>query len=235
MIPVVIGARGGSRRIPRKNVRPFAGAPMMTRPIAASREALARVIVSTDDAEIAAVARAAGAEVPFDRPAHLADDHTPIGAVVGHAIESVPLESEWVCLVYATAALLTPATLRAAAARLPDLPPEVDFLVSVCAYPHPVQRAVTADADGCLVLLDPARAQTRTQDLAPSFFDAGQFAFGRRDSWLRHPAYWRGRVTGHVLDRWEAVDIDTEDDWLMAERLWQLRAMESGGPGDAGR
>jgi len=228
MTVAVIAARGGSKRIPRKNIRPFAGVPLIVHPIRTALEAFGRVIVSTDDAEIAAVAQAAGAEVPFLRPASLADDHTPVGAAAAHAIEALDLRDDWVCLVYATAALLDPATLKAAQGQLETLPEHVDFLVSVATYPHPVQRALERAADGCLRLRDPAQAAVRTQDLPESYYDGGQFAFGRRLAWQRTPAYWSGIVAGSVLDRWSVVDIDTEEDWRMAERLWAARTISPG-------
>ena len=152
----VIPARGGSKRIPRKNVRPFCGKPMIEWPIAAVRQSgcFESVIVSTDDDEIAEVARRAGAEVPFMRPARLANDQTGTAEVVRHAISSHADKGrmpELVCCIYATAAFVTGADLRRGRDLL--LEQGADFAFSVCRYGPPVQRALRVDGDGRIEML----------------------------------------------------------------------------------
>lgn len=225
MMIAVIPARGGSKRIPRKNVRDFAGRPMIHWPIAAARESgvFARVIVSTDDAEIADVARAAGADVPALRPADLADDHTSVTAVVGHIGKTAGAGADWLCLVYATAALLRPDILAEAARRAAALPAEADYLISVCRHASSAQRALRFDGDR-LEMIWPEHAMTRSQDLEPAHFDAAQFAFGRRSAWIEARPIWGAQTYGFTVNRATAVDIDEPDDWDIAERLAQLQA-----------
>jgi pseudaminic acid cytidylyltransferase len=220
MALAVIPARGGSKRIPRKNVRPFAGRPMIAHAIAAAQAAgvFDRIVVSTDDAEIASVARAHGAEVPFMRPPELSDDHPGTLPVIAHAIA----QQRWrddrpVCCIYPGVPLLDPADLRRTLALL--LSSGCDFAFPVLAFPSPVQRAMRRDAQGRAQPLQAEHAATRTQDLEPAFHDAGQFCWG----W---PAAWRGGISPHaggatlVLPPWRAVDIDTPEDWARAELLY---------------
>jgi pseudaminic acid cytidylyltransferase len=216
----VIPARGGSKRIPRKNVRLFAGRPMIGHAIAAAQAAgvFDRIVVSTDDDEIADVARACGAEVPFRRPAELANDHAGTLPVIAHAIAALGWpDGGPVCCLYPGVPLLEPADLCRAMGLLED--GGCDFVFPVLAFDSPVQRAMRRDAQGRVQPLQPEHAQTRTQDLEPAFHDAGQFYWG----W---PAAWRAGISPHaggrtlVLPSWRAVDIDTPDDWARAEALY---------------
>ena len=222
---VVIPARGGSKRIPRKNLRPFLGVPIIQRTIHTVAESgiADRVVVSTDDDEIATLSLDAGAEVPFVRPATLADDHTATAPVVRHAIEE--LESvgsarlDDVGAVYATAALLTPDDLRQAADRYLGSGP--DLLFAAAEHPAPIERSWLVSDDGAATMRWPDHRLTRTQDLATSFYDVGWFYFAGRRYWDSggSPAV---RVELQVIDRLRAVDIDTEEDWLAAERVAEV-------------
>lgn len=220
---VIVPARGGSRRVPRKNVRPFLGVPAIARvlrTIAAAGIADA-VVVSTDDDEIAAVARAEGAAVPFRRPADLADDHATTIAVVRHALDALEADgtplpaTTWV--VYPTALLLEPEDLAAAADRFAAS--GARFLVALAAHPHPIERALRRGEDGRVHLVDPRAARTRTQDLPRAYHDAGQFYVGRTAAWRTSSPLEDDDTVGHVLDGRRVVDIDDEDDWDLAERL----------------
>ena len=222
----VIPARGGSKRIPRKNVKPFAGKPMIGYAIDAARDAgcFEHIVVSTDDDEIAAVAQRLGAEVPFRRPHELATDHAATVPVIQHAIGEA-LAASWpvrqVCCIYPGVPLLRPQDLR----RALDMLDEGDspYVFPVLAFPTPVQRALRRDAAGFVQPLQPEYTLTRTQDLEPAFHDAGQFYWGRTEAWLGGESPHKGGRT-IVLSHDTAVDIDTPDDWAQAEALFRLRA-----------
>ena len=182
----VIPARGGSKRIPRKNIRPFHGVPLIVRPIeTALASGLFRdVIVSTDDDEIATVAEQAGASVPFRRAASLSDDVTPLQPVVADAVvrygELTGAEVTHVCLVYPAAVFTLMEDLQAGLERLVRL--RVGSLVfSACSYPAPIQRSWREDDDGCAEMIWPEHRLTRSQDLPEAFYDCGQFAWGYHD------------------------------------------------------
>jgi hypothetical protein len=217
----VIPARGGSKRIPRKNVRLFAGVPMIAHAIAAVRDSglFDRIVVSTDDDEIAEVARDFGAEVPFRRPAELADDHAATAPVVAHAIQScasLGWSADPVCCVYPCVPLLRSEDLLEALALLDGS--DADFCFPVAAFPSAVQRALRRAPDGRMSPLDPAHEFTRTQDLEPTYHDAGQFYWGRTAAWLEGRRVHGGGI-GHPIPAWRVVDIDGPDDWARAELL----------------
>ena len=218
----VIPARGGSQRIPRKNIRPFAGRPIIEWSIAAALDSgcFDRVIVSTDDEEIAAVARAASAEVPFVRPPELSDDHAGTIAVMRHAVDwqaahgAAPAE---VCCIYATAPFVRADDLRAGLERLQQ--GGVDFVFSVTRYPFPIQRAVRLDGEGRVSMLHPELFSVRSQDLEPCFHDAAQFYWGTAEAWRRATTIFGPASVGLELPAHRVQDIDTPDDWLRAERM----------------
>ena len=221
----LIPARGGSKRIPRKNIRQFRGRPMIAWSIAAAQAAACfdRIFVSTDDEEIAAVARSNGAEVPFLRPAHLADDQATTKAVVLHAVqwcEQQGLELQAVCCLYATAPFVQPADL-AAAGRLLEEAPTGSFVFPATSFAFPIQRAVRIDKAGRSSMFQPKHFNTRSQDLEEAFHDAGQFYWARPQVWATSTNMFDdGRPL--ILPRWRVQDIDTEEDWTRAELLHQL-------------
>jgi len=222
----LIPARGGSKRIPRKNIRPFAGRPMIGWPIAAARASglFDHVIVSTDDEEIAEVARAQGAEGPFIRPDHLADDFTPAREAIVDAVETmeeiVGQKVERLCCIYATAAFVQAADLQQAR-RILDGVAEGGFVFAAASYPHPVHRAMTEGEAG-IGMLFPDYAKTRTQDLPEAFHDAGMFYWGRRDAFVSRAPMFNPASRPHVMPRQRALDIDTPQDWDFAEALFEL-------------
>jgi len=226
----VIPARGGSKRIPRKNIKPFAGKPIIAWSIEAARASgcFDRVVVSTDDVQIAEVARAAGAEVPFMRPAELADDHTGTIAVVRHAIAHEAargMPAELVCCVYATAPLLAPSDLQRGRQVLEA--GDAEFAVAVARYPFPIQRAVRVDAHGRLSMFDPDRFATRSQDLEEAYHDAAQFYWGRPVAWSRAATLFGPTTAAVVLPPHRVQDIDTPEDWTRAELLFEVLHRES--------
>ena len=230
----LIPARGGSKRIPRKNIRPFRGRPMIAWSIEAARAAgcFDRILVTTDDEEIAAVARSHGAEVPFMRPAHLADDHATTQAVVIHSLEWCEQEGlapQALCCLYATAPFVQPADL-VAAGQLLELVPTGSFVFTATSFSFPIQRAIQIDAAGCSVMFHPEHFNTRSQDLEEAFHDAGQFYWGRPEAWATSRNLFEdGRPL--ILPRWRVQDIDTEEDWTRAELLHQLLEQKSSAHG----
>ena len=228
----VIPARGGSKRIPRKNIRPFAGRPMIAWAIDAALQSgcFDRVIVSTDDAEIADVARAAGAEVPFLRPAALSDDHTGTIPVVAHAVQwqaDAGAAPDQVCCLYATAPFVQPADLQRGLALLESSGAQYAF--SVTSYAFPIQRAIRLTPEGRVAMFDPTQFNTRSQDLEEAFHDAGQFYWGRAAAWLQGLRIFSPESVPVQLPRHRVQDIDTPEDWTRAEWLW--RAMRAGAGG----
>ena len=223
----VIPARGGSKRIPRKNVRLFLGTPLIARTVQAVVDAglFDRVIVSTDDDEIASVAASAGADVPFVRPATLSDDHTGTREVIRHAVaelESHGLAFDLVCSIYATAVLLQSEDLKASRDAL--VAGRADFVFSATTFAFPIQRALRVDDDGSVAMIHPEHRRTRSQDLEEAYHDAGQFYWGRRDAWMSDEPMFGGRSRIHRLPRWRVQDIDTMEDWERAEMT--VRAAE---------
>ncbi len=231
---IVVGlvpARGGSKRIPRKNIRPFHGRPMIARTIETMTAAAMfdRIVVSTDDDEIAAIAEGAGAEAPFRRPAELADDHAGTGAVVRHAIvelerDGAPVDA--LCLVYPTAVFTTSADLSGAGARL--LTGSLDYVFSATRYAAPIERALRRRDDGTCEMVWPEHLLTRSQDLEDAYHDVGQFYWGTGDAWRAATPVMQGVSEIFEIPPWRVQDIDTPDDWQRAELLFEL--LERVGP-----
>lgn len=224
----IIPARGGSKRIPRKNIKPFCGKPMIVWSIEAARQSgcFDQIIVSTDDAEIAEVARVHGAAVPFMRPADLADDHTATIPVIAHAIDWMNSHAdpvEQVCCLYATAPFVTADDIRTGQRLLTES--LCDFAFSVTSYAFPIQRAVRITAQGGIEMFSPEHFNTRSQDLEEAYHDAGQFYWGRADAWLEGRMIFSPNSRPVVLPRHRVQDIDTEEDWLRAE--WLFKAMQA--------
>ncbi|PCR93912.1 pseudaminic acid cytidylyltransferase [Pseudomonas fluorescens] len=223
----IIPARGGSKRIPRKNLKPFDGVPMIARSIRTALDSglFDQVVVSTDDEEIAELAQAHGAQVPFLRPAELADDFTGTAAVIVHALQQLPA-FDYACCVYATAPLLQARFLRQGLELL-EQHPDKSFAFSVTDFGFPVQRALTLDGQGALAALYPEFRNTRSQDLPAAFQDAGQFYWGRSEAWLRGEILYSPVSLPVILPRHLVQDIDTAEDWKRAEYLYA--ALKAGG------
>ncbi|KAA0984670.1 pseudaminic acid cytidylyltransferase [Pseudomonas sp. ANT_J28] len=223
----IIPARGGSKRIPRKNLKPFDGVPMIVRSIRTALDCglFDQVVVSTDDEEIADVARAHGAQVPFVRPVELADDFTGTAAVIVHALNQLPI-FDFVCCIYATAPLLQARYLRQGHELLVQHP-DKSFAFSVAGFGFPVQRALTLDEQGALTSLYPEFRNTRSQDLPEAYQDAGQFYWGRTEAWLRGDVLFSPASLPVILPRHLVQDIDTLEDWKRAEYLYA--ALKAGG------
>mgnify|MGYP003375708048 FL=1 len=218
----VIPARGGSKRIPRKNIRPFHGRPIIGWSIEVARDSglFGRIVVSTDDPEIAEIASAAGAEVPFVRPADLATDQAATVPVIAQAVAALAVAPDTpVCCLYATAPFLRADDL---AEGLRLLQTGASYAMAVTRFDYPIQRALRRGADGAVAMMDPALMQVRSQDLEPAWHDAGQFYWARAATWAAEVPVFGPGAHGVALPSHRVVDIDTEDDWTRAEALFTV-------------
>lgn len=221
---VIIPARGGSKRIPRKNIKPFCGKPMIAWSIEAARDSgcFDRIIVSTDDVEIAQVAREYGAETPFARPAALANDYAGTTEVIAHAVQWLNEHDTKVaqaCCLYATAPFVTAADL--CGSQVQFAADGADYTFSVTSYAFPIQRALRLSEQGQVSMFQPEHFATRSQDLEEAWHDAGQFYWGKAEAWLQHKTIFSSSATAYRLPRSRVQDIDTPEDWDRAEWLFQ--------------
>ena len=220
----IIPARGGSKRIPRKNIKEFAGLPIIAHSIKAALECglFDKVIVSTDDEEIAQVARSFGAEVPFMRPKELSDDHTATIPVIAHAIQT--LQNDYVidnvCCIYATAPFIRSSDLLDAYNAL--ITHNKQYAFPVTTFPFPIQRGVKRDENGNIEMFNPQHFATRSQDFEEAYHDVGQFYWGRADAWLEGKPIFSDAATTIVLPRHLVQDIDTPEDWIRAELMYKV-------------
>lgn len=220
----IIPARGGSKRIPRKNIRRFEGKPIIAYSIAAALTTglFDRVVVSTDDREIASVAETYGAEVPFLRPAAIADDMTGTAPVVKHAVQALQAAGDEVtcaCCIYATAPFVRASDLTTAYQALIAAPAKA-FAFSVTSFAFPVQRAL-AIREGGLAPIYPESSEARSQDLEEAYHDAGQFYWGRASAWMVETPLFSYASIPVVLPRHRVQDIDSLEDWTRAEHMFR--------------
>jgi len=226
----VIPARGGSKRIPRKNIRIFGGKPMIAWAIEAALQSgcFDAVVVSTDDEEIAKIARAYGASTPFMRPTELSDDHTGTIPVIQHAIEwcwANGLHAHQVCCLYATAPFVSPDDLKQGLRVLEETGSQYAF--SVTSYAFPIQRAIRITENGRVEMFNAEHFNTRSQDLEEGYHDAGQFYWGLASAWLSAKMIFGPDSSAVLLPRHRVQDIDTPEDWVRAEWLFKALAAES--------
>ncbi|MEW5251340.1 pseudaminic acid cytidylyltransferase [Microbulbifer discodermiae] len=229
----VIPARGGSKRIPGKNIRSFFGRPMISWSIEAARNSRCfdEIIVSTDDQKIAEVAESYGACIPFMRPDNLADDFTGTIPVIKHAIEWISnniASVEFACCLYATAPFVTPADLRSGMEILKNS--SANFAFSVTSFAYPIQRALRIMDCGAIEMFSLENFSIRSQDLEEAFHDAGQFYWGRAEAWRREDIIFSNRSLPVKIPRYRVQDIDTEEDWVRAELIMEALASRGGVP-----
>lgn len=219
----LVPARGGSKRIPRKNIREFLGVPALTRVVQMllASGIFDRVVVSTDDDEIAKVARVSGAEVPFMRPAELSDSFTGARPVIQHAVTTLALTENTRLGVFYPTALLTTCDDVCNSFSLFDRE-ACDFVLSVAEFPAPVERSLTVRPDGHVSARDPGHIASRSQDLPQSYHDIGQFYWGSAASWKTDRPVVRSECCAYIIDQWRAVDIDTASDWRRAELVYRM-------------
>ncbi|HEX4500176.1 MAG TPA: pseudaminic acid cytidylyltransferase [Scandinavium sp.] len=223
----IIPARGGSKRIPRKNIKNFCGKPMIAWSIDAARKSgvFDRIIVSTDDEEIAAVARDNGAEVPFMRPEELSNDFAGTIPVIRHATEWLMENGcavDFVCCIYATAPFIRPVDIAGGLLTLQEQ--GGDYAFTVARYPYPIQRALKVSEEQRISMFSPDMFHVRSQDLEESWHDAGQFYWGTSEAWRIEKPIFSAESYSIELPRERVQDIDTPEDWRVAE--WLFRAME---------
>jgi N-acylneuraminate cytidylyltransferase len=216
----IIPARGGSKRIPRKNIKSFCGKPMIAWSIEAAKACglFGRIIVSTDDAEIAAVAKEWGAEVPFVRPEALSNDHAGTTPVVAHATQwalDQKIAVSAVCCIYATAPFVQTEDLKRGWEALDS--GDWDYAFTVTDFAAPIFRSFKQTAEGGIEMFFPEHFATRSQDLPVALHDAGQFYWGRPDAWLTGKRIFDRRSKPVQIPRWRVQDIDTAEDWERAE------------------
>jgi pseudaminic acid cytidylyltransferase len=216
----VIPARGGSKRIPRKNIKEFCGKPMIAWSIQAAKTSgiFDRIIVTTDDVEIAAIAKTWGAEVPFMRPEHLSNDFAGTTEVIAHATQWC-LEQNWpvtdVCCIYATAPFVQPSDIIKGF----ELLNSGDWAYSFTAtdFAAPIFRSFKQHPSGGVEMFFPEFFLKRSQDLPAAMHDAGQFYWGRTSAWLEGKRFFDLHSVPVVIPRWRVQDIDNEEDWKRAE------------------
>ena len=221
----VIPARGGSKRIPKKNIKFFCGKPMIEWSIkkAIESECFDKVIISTDSEEIAAISEKCGAEVPFLRPKDLADDQTPTIPVIAHAINFINKNFELVdyaCCIYATAPLLEVEYLKEGLNMIKKL--KANYSFSATNFSFPIQRAIKINNENKSSMFFPEEFKTRSQDLEPAYHDAGQFYWGKASSWLKQKRIFDDNSVPIIIPNYKVQDIDNEDDWIRAELIYKL-------------
>ncbi len=220
----MIPARGGSKRIPRKNIRDFCGKPMIAWSIDAAIRSgcFDRVIVSTDDSEIADLAVLYGAEAPFIRPPELSDDYAGTIAVIAHATQWQAKHGKpatAVCCIYATAPFVQPEDIRNGYEKLQKT--GADYAFTVTSFEFPIQRAFRITPQGRIEMFDIEQAERRSQDLEEAYHDAGQFYWGRADAWIESRQIFSPHSVPVVLPHYQVQDVDTMDDWVSAEIKFQ--------------
>lgn len=224
----IIPARGGSKRIPKKNIKPFCGKPMIAYSIEAALRSgcFERVIVSTDDQEIAEVALQYGAEVPFFRPAEIADDYATTLDVMQHAIAALDLDEQCnICCLYATAPFVSSGSLRKGLEMLTSQP--LDYCFSATEFSFPIQRAFRLDNAGRVEMFQPEHFATRSQDLETAYHDAGQFYWGSHAAFSSGKPFFSANAMPVILPGEQVQDIDTQSDWDKAVVLYHLLQQNS--------
>lgn len=223
MTTAVIIARGGSKRIPRKNVKLFHGKPIIAYSIETAIESqlFDRVIVSTDDIEIAEIAKSYGATVPFIRKAELSTDFTTTVEVMSDAVKQLALdEHEKVCCIYATAPFLKAKDLSKAILLLEQEETKVVFAATT--YSFPIQRAITINEQSAVTMIQPEHLNTRSQDLVETYHDAGQFYFSRAEYYKQKKPLFCSEAKVITLPNYRVIDIDTLSDWHRAELMYSV-------------
>jgi N-acylneuraminate cytidylyltransferase len=224
----IIPARGGSKRIPRKNIRPFMGKPVIGYPITAAiqSECFDEVMVSTDDKEIAEVAKSFGATVPFMRSEKNADDHASTADVLLEVLEEykkLNKHFDYCSCIYPATPLVNKEILKIALDKL--VTTGADSLMPVVRYSHPIQRALQINNEGCLRYIQLEYASFRTQDLQPCYHDAGQFYFFDVKAFVINKTLISANTFALEVSEQRIQDVDNEEDWKMAEVKYKLISM----------
>ena len=221
----IIPARGGSKRIPRKNIKIFNGRPIIAYSIdaAIASGCFDKVIVSTDDNEIARVAKDFGAEVPFMRPAEISNDLAATNPVISHAVDWMESKGNLinhVCCLYATAPFIEPNSISNAYKKFKEM--NADFCFSVTSFPFPIQRAIKITENDKVELFQPEHFLSRSQDLDETYHDAGQFYWGTKQAFNKDISILSETVIPYILPRHLVQDIDSPEDWIRAEIMHEV-------------
>ncbi|HNQ27314.1 MAG TPA: pseudaminic acid cytidylyltransferase [Aquaticitalea sp.] len=221
----IIPARGGSKRIPRKNIKDFLGKPIISYTIEAALQSkmFSEIMVSTDDESIADIARTFGASVPFLRSSNNANDHATTFEVIEEVLlryKSKGMVFGEACCIYPTAPFTTPQRLKQFHEFLDTS--NFDCVFPVLKYGYPIQRGLQLSDHNQMRMISPEHLVTRSQDLTPSYHDAGQFYWFRVDRLLQFGQLWTDNTGALEINEMEAHDIDNLDDWEIAEFKYQL-------------
>ena len=221
----IIPARGGSKRIPGKNIKEFCGLPIISYSIKAALESgiFDKVVVSTDDKNIAEISKELGAEVPFVRPDDISDDYATTVDVVCHSIEFMKengLEVDYVCCIYATAPFINCKDIIEGYRLISTQ--KLDFVFPVTSFPFPIQRAIKIGVDDRVEMFDPDKMLVRSQDLEEAYHDAGQFYWGTEAAYLDKKPFFSNRSKAIIIQRYRVQDIDTQEDWVRAEAMFKV-------------
>lgn len=222
----VIPARGGSKRIPRKNIKPFLGRPVIGYSIEAAQKTglFDRIIVSTDDEEIAEIAVSLGAERPFVRPPEISDDFTPMQSVLSHAVDFIVGEHgekalDYLCCIYPTP-MVSHKFMKDAFGLIKNS--DADTVFAATTFPYPIFRAFKINPDGYGEMFWPEHEFTRSNDLPEAVHDAGQFYWHKGQRFIKNRIYIPKKSIPFLLPRWSVQDLDTKEDWEVAEMVHRV-------------
>ena len=221
----IIPARGGSKRIPDKNIKHFAGKPIIAYSIEAAQQSgvFDKIIVSTDSEKIANTALQYGADIPFIRPLEIADDHTPTAPVILHALDQLKKQgiiSQYTCCIYATAPFCQPQYIQEGFKLISQKKASSAFSVTTFAFP--ILRSLKINNGGNLEMNWPEYELTRSNDLPEAYHDAGQFYWLNTDIFLKTEKLYNKDALPVILPRYLVQDIDTKEDWKTAEYMYQV-------------
>lgn len=219
----IIPARGGSKRIPRKNIKDFCGVPIISYSIKAALESgvFDEVMVSTDSEDIAKIAKKFGAKVPFFRSEKASNDYATTSEVIMEVLLEYEKRGQYfdeICCIYPTAPFVTAKKINDAITVMRSA--QADTVFPIVAYSYPPQRGVIVDENGMVVLLHPEFIDSRSQDLQTIYHDCGQFYFFRRDSFMKNKRIKVGKMVPIITSELEMQDIDSQEDWKIAEQKY---------------
>jgi len=222
----IIPARGGSKRIPRKNIKDFCGRPAISIAIelALKSNLFYKVIVSTDDLEVSELSKAAGAFVPFLRPIELSGDYTTTLEVIKYVIKNLGPEKdevEFICCLYPVTPLLCSKDLSNSYNKISNLKSNSSFCIGITEFSSELERALIVDKDLGLKQIDPSQEFVRSQNLNKHYYDAGQFYWGHIKAWENNTSL-RHNSIGYILEKWSVIDINSQEDWAFAEKLVRI-------------
>ncbi len=221
----IIPARGGSKRIPRKNIKPFMGKPIIAYSIEAALNSglFDEVMVSTDDDEIASVAKEYGASVPFLRGSETSNDYATLSDVVDEVLNvyiANHIEVENICCILPTAPLISNEDIKAAYKKMIDF--KFTAVYPVVQFSYPIMRSLFMNENGCLEMCWTEYLNVRSQDIRPAYHDSGTFYWIRKESFLQYHSMLTPNCSGIIIDEIRVQDIDNESDWKNAELKYRL-------------